>query len=57
MYRPYGIIPPIITPFNADGSVNYESLAQMSKFLLDSGVHRGLGLVGQLLHLLAHLVS
>ena len=39
MYRPYGIIPPIITPFNADGSVNYESLAQMSKFLLDSGVH------------------
>lgn len=39
MYKPYGIIPPIITPFNADGSVNYESLAQMSKFLLDSGVH------------------
>lgn len=39
MYKPYGIIPPIITPFNEDGSVNYESLAQMSKFLLDGGVH------------------
>lgn len=39
MYTPYGIIPPIITPFNGDGSVNYESLAQMSKFLLDGGVH------------------
>jgi len=39
MYKPYGIIPPIITPFHEDGSVNYESLAQMSKFLLDGGVH------------------
>lgn len=39
MYTPYGIIPPIITPFNGDGGINYESLAQMSKFLLDGGVH------------------
>lgn len=39
MYTPYGIIPPIITPFNGDGSINYESLAQMSKFLLDGGIH------------------
>lgn len=39
MYTPYGIIPPIFTPFNGDGSVNCESPAQMSRFLLDGGVH------------------
>ena len=39
MYKPYGIIPPIITPFNEDGSVNYESLAKMSVYLVENGVH------------------
>ncbi len=39
MYKPYGIIPPIITPFNEDGSVNYDSLAKMSVHLVDNGVH------------------
>ena len=39
MYKPYGIIPPIITPFNEDGSVNYKSLAKMSVYLVENGVH------------------
>lgn len=38
-YKPYGIIPPIITPFNEDGTINYESLAQMSVHLVKGGVH------------------
>lgn len=38
-FVPYGIIPPIITPFREDGSVNYEVLAQMSRHLVDNGVH------------------
>ena len=38
-YKPYGIIPPIITPFNEDGTINYESLAQMSVHLVEGGVH------------------
>ena len=39
MYKPYGVIPPIITPFNEDGSINYESLAKMSVYLVENGVH------------------
>ena len=38
-FRPYGITPPIITPFNDDGSVNYETLAMMSRHLVNNGVH------------------
>ena len=38
-FVPYGITPPIITPFNDDGSVNYEVLAMMSRRLVDGGVH------------------
>lgn len=38
-YKPYGIIPPIITPFNEDGTINYESLAKMSVHLVEGGVH------------------
>lgn len=39
MYKPYGIIPPIITPFNEDGTINYDSLAKVSVYLVDNGVH------------------
>ena len=38
-FVPYGIIPPIITPFHEDGSVNYEALAKMSRHLVENGVH------------------
>ena len=38
-FKPYGITPPIITPFNDDGSVNYETLAMMSRHLVNNGVH------------------
>ena len=34
MYKPYGIIPPIITPFDEEGKVNYDSLAKMSVYLV-----------------------
>lgn len=39
MYQPYGIIPPIITPFNDDGTINFDSLAKMSVHLVRNGVH------------------
>lgn len=39
MYKPYGIIPPIITPFDGDGHLDYAALAKMSVFLVDGGVH------------------
>lgn len=39
MYKPYGVIPPIITPFDSDVKINYESLAQMSVYLVENGVH------------------
>lgn len=39
MYKPYGVIPPIITPFNGDGTINYDALAAMAKHLVDHGVH------------------
>lgn len=38
-FVPYGITPPIITPFYEDGSVNYDALAMMSKRLVENGVH------------------
>ena len=39
MYQPHGIIPPIITPFHPDGTVNYKALADMAVYLVDNGVH------------------
>lgn len=39
MYRPYGIIPPIVTPFDADGAVDLEKMTMLSLHLLDNGVH------------------
>lgn len=38
-FKPYGIIPPIITPFSEDGSVNYAMLRKMVSHLIDQGVH------------------
>ena len=34
-----GIFTPVITPFHADGSVNYESLGSHIEYLCESGVH------------------
>ena len=39
MYQPYGIIPPIITPFHEDGTIDYTALANMAVFLVKNGVH------------------
>lgn len=39
MYKPYGIIPPVITPFTADGQVDLLALAHMCVHLVDNGVH------------------
>lgn len=39
MYQPYGVIPPIITPFDAEGHVDFASMAKMAVFLVDGGVH------------------
>lgn len=37
-FTPKGIIPPIVTPLNEDGSVNYIVLRQMVNYLIDGGV-------------------
>lgn len=34
-----GIIPPMVTPFTADGSLDLEALRRETRFLLDYGVH------------------
>ncbi len=39
MFKPYGIIPPVITPFTEDGKVNYEVLEEICEYLIESGVH------------------
>lgn len=39
MYKPYGIIPPLITPFDAEGRVDFAAMAKMAVFLVDGGVH------------------
>ena len=39
MYKPYGIIPPLITPFDAQGHVDFAAMARMAVFLVDDGVH------------------
>ena len=38
-FKPYGITPPIITPFTKDGAVDYDALAMMSRHLVSHGVH------------------
>jgi len=39
MFRPHGIIPPIITPFTADGKFNEPVFRQMINHLIEEGVH------------------
>lgn len=39
MYKPYGIIPPIITPFTPEGRVDFAAMAKMAAFLVEGGVH------------------
>lgn len=39
MYKPYGVIPPIITPFDQGGHVDYPALSGMADFLIKGGVH------------------
>ncbi len=39
MYKPYGIIPPIITPFDENGRIDYPALAKMAVHLVYNGVH------------------
>lgn len=39
MYKPYGVIPPIITPFDDQGHVDLAAMAKMAAFLVDGGVH------------------
>jgi len=39
MYKPYGVIPPIITPFDENGRVDCKALKEMSVHLVKNGVH------------------
>lgn len=39
MFKPYGIIPPIITPFTEDGQFNEPVFRQMVNHLIEQGVH------------------
>ena len=49
----HGIIPPIVTPLNADGSVNYDDLAKLVEHLIAAGVDGlfPLGSTGQVAYL------
>lgn len=38
-FKPYGIIPPVVTPFDADGGVDCDALAMMCRHLVQKGVH------------------
>ncbi|MFP3468209.1 dihydrodipicolinate synthase family protein, partial [Leifsonia sp. SIMBA_070] len=40
-----GVIPPVVTPRAADGSIDTHSLARVTKHLLEGGVH-GLFVLG-----------
>lgn len=39
MYIPKGILPPLTTSFNEDGSINYEENKQLVNYVIESGVH------------------
>jgi 4-hydroxy-tetrahydrodipicolinate synthase len=49
----HGIIPPVVTPLNDDGSVNFDDLAGVVEYLITSGVHGifALGSTGQVAYL------
>lgn len=37
--RFYGMVPPVVTPFHEDGSVDHETLANVVNHLVESGMH------------------
>ncbi|MCA0930347.1 dihydrodipicolinate synthase family protein [Ruegeria profundi] len=39
IFRFEGIYTPVVTPYHADGSVNWDALAQVIEYLVESGVH------------------
>lgn len=39
MFKPRGIVPPIVTPFNAQGEIDYEVYKQVLEHLISQGVH------------------
>lgn len=39
MFAPKGIIPPIVTPFNREGKIDFQIYRQMVDHLIDEGVH------------------
>lgn len=39
IFRFEGIYTPVVTPFHADGSVNWDALAQVVEYLIEKGVH------------------
>ncbi|MEG2680049.1 MAG: dihydrodipicolinate synthase family protein, partial [Oscillospiraceae bacterium] len=39
MFAPRGIVPPIVTPFKADGTIDYDVYRQMVEHLIAEGVH------------------
>lgn len=53
MTKYHGIIPPIVTPLNTDGSVNYADLDRLVEHLIASGVHGlfPMGSTGQVAYL------
>lgn len=38
-FKPYGVIPPVVTPLTDAGEVNYSVLRQLVNHLIDNGVH------------------
>ncbi len=53
MKKLYGVTTAMVTPFNKDGSVNLEKLANLTEFLIETGVHclYPLGTTGEMLKL------
>jgi 4-hydroxy-tetrahydrodipicolinate synthase len=38
-FKPYGIIPPIVTPLTKEGKINESALRKLVNFMIDGGVH------------------
>ncbi|MCR5289218.1 MAG: 4-hydroxy-tetrahydrodipicolinate synthase [Treponema sp.] len=39
MFKPFGIIPPVVTPFTSDGKVDEKAYRKMISHLIEDGVH------------------
>lgn len=44
-FKPYGIVPAVVTPLNSEGKFNEQAMRKLINFLIDGGVH-GLFIVG-----------